>query len=173
MSADTFVSALLIITGVVAAGILINAVYPVIWSSASTFSSSAHETDTRMRTDIKIVTTHASAATDIGKVWIKNIGSNPIGIAEIESADVFIGPKGDFYRLSWDEKPINTAPQDPVANYWDGSLYDNNNNNIWDTGETLVITGHSSKALTSGEYVYFQVVLPNGVYRSAEFTAVD
>jgi flagellar protein FlaG len=168
MSADTFVSALFIITGVVAAGILINAVYPIVWSSASTFSSSAHDTDTRMRTDFKVVTTYASSSGmgGIAKIWMKNIGSTQLGIPEIETADVFIGLSTNFDRAT-----LNTLNWPPTINkQWNYVLSDTNGNNLWDTGETLEVDAASSLFTASGQPVYFQFVLPNGVLRSSEFT---
>ncbi|OPY35393.1 MAG: Archaebacterial flagellin [Methanoregula sp. PtaU1.Bin051] len=166
MSADTFVSALFIITAVVAAGILINAVYPIVWSTASTFSSSAHETDTRMRTDFKIVNTYGSSTTHLVKVWIKNIGSNPVGISEIQNgADVFIGSSGNFARAALGD-PTTTNQK------WTFQLDDQNSNNLWDTGETIEITARNDVLDAAGELAYFQFVLPNGVYRSVEFTIV-
>ena len=60
MASETFVSAMMLITAVVASAILITAVFPIVWNMVSTFSSASHETDTRMRTDFKIVTTYAN-----------------------------------------------------------------------------------------------------------------
>jgi len=168
MSADTFVSALFIITAVVAAGILINAVYPIVWSTASTFSSSAHDTDTRMRTDFKIVTTYAShgGTGGVAKVWMKNIGSNTIGWNEINSSDVYIGLTTNFDRASLD---LSSWPPS-VNKKWAYRLSDTNGNGNWETGETLEVDAASSLFTSSGQSVYFQFVLPNGVYRSEQFT---
>lgn len=168
MSADTFVSALFIITAVVAAGILINAVYPIVWTSASTFSSSAHDTDTRMRTDFKVVTTYASSGGGggVAKVWMKNIGSVQIGTDEIESSDVFIGITGNFDRAT-----LNKLLWPPNINkQWNYRLYDDNGNTLWDTGETLEVDAASTLFTSSGLPVHFQFVTPNGILRSAEFT---
>jgi len=157
MSADTFVSALLIITGVVAAGILINAVYPVIWSSASTFSSSAHETDTRMRTDFKIVNTFAKDAT--AQIFMKNIGSTSMGSSEIQSADVYIVTS---------DKLVNPA-YGATAPSWTYLLKNSDNTN-WDNGETLEIDINFGENFVAGTTYTFEFVLPNGVQRSIEFT---
>jgi len=162
MSADTFVSALLIITGVVAAGILINAVYPVIWSSASTFSSSAHETDTRMRTDFKIVNTYAKADSNNAQIFIKNVGSTSLGSSEIQSADVYIVTS---------DKLVNPA-YGATAPSWTCLLKSSDNTN-WDNGETLEIDitlGASDGNFVAGTTYMFEFVLPNGVQRSIEFT---
>jgi flagellar protein FlaG len=166
MSADTFVSALFIITAVVAAGVLINAVYPVVWSTASTFSSSAHDTDTRMRTDFKVVNTYAESTHGNGTVWMKNIGTSNVGSTEIQSGDVFFGPQGNFNRMTlWSSGGWTPG-------MWKYTLFDDNGNAFWDTGETLEITAGSVNTFSSGEYVTFQFVLSNGVYRQVQFTAV-
>ena len=159
MSADTFVSALLIITGVVAAGILINAVYPVIWSSASTFSSSAHDTDTRMRTDFKIVNTYAKAGSANAQIFMKNIGSTSLGSSEIQTADVYVVTANALVNPSYGV----TAPN------WSYSLKSSENTN-WDTGETLEIDITLSGSFNADDTYTFEFVLPNGVQRSVEFT---
>jgi archaeal flagellar protein FlaG len=175
MSAETFVNALFLITAVVAAGILITAVFPIIWNMAGTFSTASHESDTRMRTDFKIVTTYASEGSQIGKIWMKNIGSSHVGIAEIEKSDVFFGPQGKFNRASLESGkisiPTNLKTIDAPTYGWCYLLSDDNDNGFWDTGETLEVDALSSELFTSGGYVYSQFVLPNGIWRSSEFTA--
>ena len=76
MSSETITTALFLITAVVAAAVLINAVYPVIsrlWPG--TFSSTTHESDVRIRTDFKIIATYASQASGTSQVWMKNTGT--------------------------------------------------------------------------------------------------
>jgi flagellar protein FlaG len=136
---------------------------------AGTFSSASHETDTRMRTDFKIVATQAtySISGGLAKIWMKNIGTNPVGIPEIRQSDVFIGLVGNFQRANY-MSPITDNEQ---WNYkFDGFLEDTNNNGYWDTGETLEIDATSAWFTASDQRVYFQFVLPNGVWRSTEFT---
>ena len=72
MSSETITTALFLITAVIAAGVLINAVYPVVYKMAGTFSSTTHESDTRMRTDFKVISTVATGST--AQIWMKNIG---------------------------------------------------------------------------------------------------
>jgi len=173
MSAETFVNALFLITAVVAAGILITAVFPIIWNMAGTFSTASHESDTRMRTDFKIVTTYANN-TGIGggwaKIWMKNIGTSRIGVAEIKQSDIFIGIVGNFNRAT-----LDISNWEPVIdNTWNYQLSDDNNNGYWDSGETLEIIAVSSQFTPppADQSVYFQFVLPNGVWRSSEFTRI-
>lgn len=179
MAAETFVTALLLITAIISAGILINAVYPVVWNMAGTFSSASHETDTRMRTDFKIVATQAtssySGTSGLAKIWVKNIGTNSIGRPEIEQSDVFIGRVGNFQRAQFDTLnpylPIPPPPPLPADKYWIYYLADTNSNNQWDIGETMEIDSMVPGIDTIGIPIYFQLVLPNGVWRSSEFTS--
>ncbi len=170
MSAETFTTAMFLITAVIAGGVLINAVFPVVYTMASTFSSATHESDQRLRTDFKIVTMFARAGTPgTAQLWLKNIGSSQIPFNDIAGrSDVFCGAVGDFDRLTYSATGGGdgtwtvdfTSPQ-----------YDINGNNYWDPGETIKITAYTSKIPSSGSMVYFQFVLPDGIWRSTEFTA--
>jgi flagellar protein FlaG len=170
MSAETFVNALFLITAIVAAGILITAVFPIVWNMAGTFSTASHESDTRMRTDFKIITTYSSSSVSggIAKVWMKNIGTNRIGQPELTQSDVFIGLSGNFDRATLD---ITTWPPNQDKR-WNFQLSDDNTNGFWDPGETLEIDAASILYQSPGLPVYFQFVLPNGVWRSSEFTRI-
>ena len=99
MSSESITTALFLITAVVASAVLINAMYPVIQNMAGTFSSSTHEADQRIRTDFKIIATHASDGTV--QVWMKNVGSERIGLADIQRSDVFCGAVGSFDHLTY------------------------------------------------------------------------
>ena len=163
MSAETITTALFLITAVVASAVLINAVYPVIQNMAGTFSSSTHESDVRIRTDFKIIATSANQSAGTAQVWMKNIGSERISLAEIQRADVFCGAVGSFDHLTYTSgNPGWTADFGPG--------YDLNANSYWDPGETLKVTARTSIP-PAGNNVYFQFALPNGIWRSNEFTA--
>ena len=153
MSAETITTALFLITAVIAAGVLINAVYPVVYNMAGTFSSATHESDVRMRTDFKVIAATGSGTT--ASIWMKNIGTERILEGSIESGDVFFGEAGDFDRIEYGT--------------WTYVLSDTNSNGVWDTGETLKIS--ISTSVTSGNEYYFQYSLPNGVWRSYTLTA--
>jgi flagellar protein FlaG len=179
---------MMLITAVVACAILITAVFPIVWTMVSTFSTASHDTDARMRTDFKIVTwfTHGNPiplnVAGLSTIWMKNIGSVPIGIGEIDKSDVYIGPVGNFGRAVFVSPGVRTTPADPNPlkpslsdNQWYYNLYDDNDNRYWDVGETLEINAARQDLISSGpapyspKSVYFQFVLPNGVLRSTEF----
>jgi flagellar protein FlaG len=167
MSAETITTALFLITAVVASAVLINAVYPVIQNMAGTFSSSTHESDVRIRTDFKIITTFATNGTPgTVQVWMKNIGTERISLAQIQQADVFCGSANSFDHLAHNSDSLGN-------NQWIEGFsvpeYDQNNNQFWDPGETLKVTAKTNIP-SSGSKVTFQFALPNGIWRSNEFT---
>jgi len=169
MSAETFTTALFLITAVIAAGVLINAVFPVVYTMAGTFQSATHESDQRLRTDFKIVTTFGKESTSTVQVWMKNVGSQRIPLEDIQKSDVFCGEVGNFNRL-------NYVVDNPVSGEWTEIIRDSpplNDNNYWDPGETLEIYVKPSTMPSSGNMVYFQFILPDGIWRSSEFTAVS
>jgi flagellar protein FlaG len=168
MSAETITTALFLITAVVASAVLINAVYPVISTMAGTFSSTTHESDVRIRTDFKIIATYASESSETGQVWMKNIGSEQISISDIQRADVFGGATGNFEHLA------HITSGSPGDNQWTETFttpeYNLNNNQFWDPGETVKVTFRTNTIPSQGSKVYFQFALPDGIWRSTEFT---
>jgi archaeal flagellar protein FlaG len=167
MSAETITTAMFLITAVVATGVLINAIFPIVYQMSGTFSSTTHASDVRLRTDYVIVATFASYSASTSQVYMKNIGSQAISINEIESSDVIFGPVGNFKRLD-----RSSTLSD---GYWTYHLSDLNNNKFWDPGETLEIDADNSALYSSGTGIgtmtYFQFILPNGIWRSSQFTA--
>jgi len=173
MSAETFTTAMFLITAVIAAGVLINAVFPVVYQMAGTFSSATHASDVRLRTDFTIVTTFATSTPLSGQIFMKNIGTQSITMSEItRSSDVFFGPVGSVQRLGYSGTPGSSTPGPAgIAGTWTFKLYDNNNNNVWDPGETLEIDAYTTvPTSSSGTPVSFQFILPDGVWRSSQFT---
>jgi flagellar protein FlaG len=162
MSSDTFTTAMFLIASIIAAAVLLNAVFPVIYTMTGTFGQSSHEADQRIRTDIKIINTYAKSG--IGQIWMKNIGTNRIGYEEINQSDVFIGATGDFESVPRKEGALG-------GNGWNYLVLEDTNT-YWDPGETVHLTLESTKIpLSKGDIVYFQFVTMNGVVRSIEFPA--
>jgi len=158
MSAETITTAIFLITAVVATAVLVNAIYPVIYTTAGTFQSSTHDADTRLRTDFKIVATFAKSPN--ADVYMKNIGSQRISQDDIDKADIFCGNEVGTRLINVNVDGNSTE-----------ILHIGNTNPpyFWDPGETLHV--HATTSITSGSPVYFQFVLPNGIWRSTEFTA--
>jgi flagellar protein FlaG len=165
MSSDTFTTAIFLITAVIAAGVLVSAIFPVIYQMSGTFSSASHTADQQLRTDVKIVLATANQS-QYARVWMKNTGSEQIPIAEIKRSDVICGNSGDFGRMSFVE------PGNSLSNgQWTYTLSDLNSNTYWDPGETLEVDAHALTLKTDGSPNYFQFALPNGIWRSTQFTS--
>jgi flagellar protein FlaG len=170
---------MMLITGVVAAAILIVAVLPVVWSMVGTFSSASAETDARMRTDFKIVTTYACGSATcspryVAKVWMKNIGTNKIGESEIQRSDVLAGTTTNFMRPTYYSSP---CPPTSGARWCYILSEPSGSNGFWDPGETLEIDAWPYIGLNNiitgpNLNVYFQFILPNSVWRTEEFTSI-
>jgi flagellar protein FlaG len=160
MSSETIVTAIFLITAVVAAGILTSQIFPAIYTMSSTFSSSSQKADQTMRTDVVVVNTFADTANQ-AQVWLKNTGSSRIYVKDLNLSTIFIGAPGDFETV-----PLNNL----LVDGWTYDILDNTNA-YWDQGETLHITMKSNKIpAVSGEVVYFQIVLFDGTKRSEQFT---
>lgn len=166
MSGETFATAIFLITAIVAAAVLINAFFPVIYQATSSFSESSQSADQRLRTEIKIINTFASDISDPNaKVWVKNIGTARIAKVDLEVADAFFGEEGDFEYLTLD----NSGTLDDGE--WRYSVLEETANNYWDQRETLLVEINSAKTpASSAQYVYFQMVLPSGVSVANTFT---
>jgi flagellar protein FlaG len=171
MSSETITTAIFLITTVVAASVLVMAIFPAISSMTGTFASTTHEADVRIRTDFKIITTYASDSANTAKVWMKNIGTESISLDEIEMADVYCGPVGSFDHMKYE--PLPPLDNNEWTEYLTPVEYDLNSNSLWDPGETLEVVVSTTTIPSSGNYVYFQFALPNGIWRSVEFTSVS
>jgi len=155
MSSETITTAIFLITAVIAAAVLANAIFPIIYTVSDTAGSTAHAADQRIRTDIKIINTFSSGGS--ADIWIKNIGSTRISTNEIAASDIFIGAPGDFERVTYDTD-------------WTYTILDGGPD-YWLTGKTVHIEITSAIIpTTSGDTVYFQIALPGGAVRSTEFT---
>lgn len=164
MSSETIVTAILLITGVVAAGILASVIFPAISTMAGSVSSSTHAADQTLRTDIAIVNTFALNTTNPApyqaQVWLKNTGSTHIKLADLNMATIFVGNPSN----------IGTVKLNDPSNGWTYTILDDTNG-YWDPGETLHITTISSRIPSQyGEEVYFQMVLSDGTKTSEDFT---
>ena len=165
MSAETVVTAIFLITAVIAVGVLANAIMPVISTMGGTFSSSANAADEKMRTDFKIVATLENSDSDGYDIYMKNIGSQRISFQEINQSDVFCGVVG--VKISRITYTPNSVPE--VEGEWAPEILPEiipAGNSFWDPGETLAIY---AKPNNIGDLNSFQFILPNGVWRSTEF----
>ncbi|MBN1167121.1 MAG: hypothetical protein JXA44_08330 [Methanospirillaceae archaeon] len=166
MASEAISSALFIIGGVVAASVLLSAIFPVIFNAGQTFGTVAHGADEKMRTDFAIVNTFSAysstpANNQYAQVWLKNTGSNAISIYDIEKSDVFIGSTSSITNLPYDnELPLESF-----------SITITGGDNVWNIGETVQLDIRTDKInLSRDDIVYFSFVLPNSVRKTITFT---
>jgi len=167
MSSETFATAIFLITAVVAAAILVNAFFPVIYSATSTFTQSSQSADERLRTDIKIINAFSPTDGSATKIWIKNVGSIRIADTDIEASDIFFGQPGNFDVLVY-------TSGTPSAGEWTFTIREDEGIGYWNTGETLQLEMKpvtTSPLPASGGEVYFQFVLPTGIAVSTAYSA--
>ena len=150
MSSETIVNGLFLITAVIAAAVLINAIMPAIYRTSETFGSSTHQADSLMRTDFKFVNGYVQNNTV--EVWLKNTGTARIAKGDLNSSDLFILTDGGMDQLSLFDSNYHIEQVIPT--------------NFWNQGETLTITFSISSPPIS-----CSLVLPNGVKRSFDFSA--
>ncbi|GAB6285271.1 MAG: hypothetical protein STSR0009_14720 [Methanoregula sp.] len=168
MSAETVVTAIFLITAVIAVGVLANAIMPVISTMGGTFSSSANAADEKMRTDFKIVATLKNYTTSDSEyydydIFMKNIGSQRISLQEVTQSDVFCGVVDtNIARITY------TPDSNPPSKYWTAEIRPAGNS-FWDPGETLAVYAKPTTQYDSRNLNSFQFILPNGVWRSTEF----
>ncbi len=156
MSSETIVTAIFLITAVVAAGILTSVIFPAVSTMSSTVSSSAHSADQSMRESIVIVNTYANTS-QYAQVWVKNVGTTQIPLSDLNETDIWV----NYERLN----------QNNLAS--DGWMYDipGNTNSYWNPGETLHLTMYSGQIpSTIGGEVQFQIALYDGTTSSTQFT---
>jgi archaellum component FlaF (FlaF/FlaG flagellin family) len=150
----TITTVLLIIAGIVCSIFLFNSVYPMINRSSAAMVSMSDKIDDRMKTQIDVV--HAANSTDRKTIyiWIKNVGSTRIDA--VEQSDLFLGPTGDFMRISHESTAGGAYPR------WS---YDLENGTEWGTGTTIKITVlYDPEGEAPGNGTYFiKMVIPNGI----------
>jgi len=154
MSSETIVNGLFLITAVIAAAVLINAIMPAIYRTSETFGSSTHEADTLMRTDFKFVNAYAKETTV--QVWLKNTGTARIAKGDLDSSDLFI---------------MTDAGMDRFSLYGRYTIEQVIPTNFWNQGETMNVSLSHSRPLNEMEDISCSLALPNGIRRSIDFKA--
>ena len=161
MSSETIVTAIFLITAVVAAGILTSQIFPAIYTMSGSVSSSTRAAEQTLKTNIAIVNSFSLNGTNEAQVWLKNTGSSRMTLPDLNLSSIFVGNPGNIGTV-----PLN----DLSADGWNYEILDNTNG-YWDPMETLHITARSARIpVDYGSTVYFQMVLADGTKRSEEFT---
>ena len=125
------VTALLVIAGVTAAGLVMTTLTPIVGSSSQSVVESQKDLSRRIQTDFEITAVHADSDVLV-RAWIKNVGG--ANISFIEQSDVFVSStdKEQFVFLCYDE-PISCTE------------------NKWSAFEKDGVTKNTGKLAESGE----------------------
>ncbi len=141
-----FVTAFLVIAGVISAVFAFNAIYPAIVQSSDAMISMERRMDERLKSDIQII--HAARSGSDALMWVKNVGS--VRLAPPEASDLFFGPEGNFARI-----PYGTG-----LTHWEYAV---ENGSAWNPTATLKITVANYAFSGPGTRYFVKFVLPNGV----------
>ena len=161
---------LLLIAGIAAAVLAINATYPAIVRSSNAVIRISDKMDQRIESQVTVV--YASAELDSSgvwtdtdsdglfdvSIWVKNVGASRL--LAVDRTDVFFGKPGTFARIPYTIDAGGSYPQ------WSFAL---ENATEWTSSATLKITVHYSAALSSDEYLV-KVVVASGAYAEQYFS---
>jgi flagellar protein FlaG len=153
MSGETIASAILLITAVVCAAVLIVAIYPAVFTMVGTFGSASHTADQNIRTDFKIVL--ATNTSTYATIYMKNVGTVKIPAADIQHSSIFCGEEGNIQPTTPAEIKLNNVLLSDTS--------------YWNPGDTLSILVPLPTP-SPNDVLYFQFVLPNGVSQSVTFS---
>ena len=151
MSKEVIVSALLVITAVVAVSIFATTMIPTIGKMANTYSSLTTNLNEKISTDIEIIFVKANSSSVT--FWVKNVGLYKIPKSLLNFSDVFIISNNTMYHYTLSN-----------LNY---VIENGNNDEYWDYGETLKVEANIN--LDKGNYILV-FVLYNGIKDTETFS---
>ena len=163
------VTALLVIAGVTAAGLVMTTLTPIVGSSSQSVVESQKDLSRRIQTDFEITAVHADSDVLV-RAWIKNVGGENISF--IEQSDVFVSStdKEQFVFLCYDD-PISCTENKWSAFEKDGVT---KKTGYWTEGETIQLTlslkdDAISKLVQSTRTYNFEFTTSNGVKSAYQF----
>ena len=124
---------------------------------SSTLSSTADIGDA-IKTSVKIIHV-VKTGNNEAKVWVKNVGNNPIYDGEIERADLYFGEAGSFVHMTY-------APSGVGWSY----ILLGDTTDKWNSQDTMEITVTTSAVLLTGDY-YVSFSTHNGI-RDDEYFSI-
>ena len=164
MADEAINTAILTVATIIAALVLVNAMYPALYQASGSILSMNDRSAGRLKTEMTVLTEWypAGQPDDIGlQVWVKNTGSKAIAAEDLARADAFLYTgNGNGIRLPRSEPPDS----------WSYTILSGNGDASWDPAETIGITVHHVTAggLSPGT-LRFRLALPNGVYAEDAF----
>lgn len=160
MAEEAISTAILTVATIIAALVLVNAMYPSLYSASGSILSMNDRTADRIRTDLTVLTEWyplSHPADDIRlEAWIKNTGTTTITRKDLGNSDVFLDTGN---RMS-----VRIPDGD-----WTGDLVNDDGDGNWGPTETLHVTVRFDPAGTSRGNWWLRLALPNGIYAEDSF----
>jgi flagellar protein FlaG len=160
MADEAISTAILTVATIIAALVLVNAMYPSLYNASSALLSMNDRTADRIRTDLTVLTEWypaAHPADDIRlEAWVKNTGSTTITAKDLGMSDLFL------YTGN------RTSVRIPGSD-WSWELLNGEGDPNWATTETIRLTVHFDPAGSDNGNWRLRLVLPNGVYAEDSF----
>jgi archaeal flagellar protein FlaG len=160
MAEEAISTAILTVATIIAALVLVNAMYPSLYSASGSILSMNDRTADRIRTDLTVLTEWyplSHPADDIQlEAWVKNTGSTIITEKDLGNSDLFLD--------TGNHRSVRIANSD-----WAGALVNDDGDGNWGPTETLHLTVHFNPAGSSTGNWWLRLALPNGVYTEDSF----
>jgi flagellar protein FlaG len=161
MAEEAISTAILTVATIIAALVLVNAMYPSLYSASGSILSMNDRSAERIRTDLTVLTEwypQAHPADDIQlEAWLKNTGSTTITARDMGISDLFL------YTGN------RTSVRIPNAD-WSYEILNGDGDTGWGPTETIRLTVHFDPADSSSGTWRIRLALPNGVYAEDSFT---
>ena len=158
---------LLLIAGVIATVVVINAILPAVQRAGSDIIAASDVAGNRIRSDVRIIELSAVDTDDFAQVWAKNTGASRIDA--IDKSSVFFGPVNNFGYVGYDATSECPTPAVPprTVDCWQYAIEDDTQ---WSISSTVRITVYLSYDLAAGTEYVMKLVLANGIIASTTIT---
>lgn len=158
---------LLLIAGVIATVVAINAILPAVQRAGSDITAASDVAGNRIRSDVRIIEISGVDTDDFAQVWAKNTGASRI--YAVPKSSVFFGPVDNFGYVPYDETSECPTPALPprTVDCWQYVIEDDAK---WTISSTVRITVYLSYDLASGTEYVMKIVLANGISATTTFT---
>jgi flagellar protein FlaG len=161
MAEEAISTAILTVATIIAALVLVNAMYPSLYSASGSMLGMNDRAAERIRTDLTVLTEWyppAHPADDIRlEAWIKNTGSTTVTAKDMDASDLFLYTgNGKNVRITGD--------------MWDCEILNGDGDANWGPTETVHLTVHFDPAGSSAGNWRIRLALPSGVYAEDSFT---
>ncbi len=163
MAEEAISTAILTVATIIAALVLINAMYPSLYSASGSILSMSGRASDRIRTDLTVLTVWypPDRQGDIAlEAWVKNTGSTTITGKDLNNTDLFLYT-GNAMSVR--------IPDDS----WTHTFMNGDGDANWDPAETLHVVVHYDPAGSTPGTWRLRIALPDGIYAEESFTYAD